>query len=78
MRDIAKQELNVGDKVAFIPNGGYTYTLEVGEIIGFTAKKVRIQEMDRDFTHKIHADPCLKFPEQVVSLGVRGLSVKDV
>ncbi len=78
MKDIVGQQLNVGDKVAFIPKGGYTYALEVGEIIGFTAQKVRIQEMDRGFTHKMDVDPCLKYPEQVVGLGVRGLSVNEV
>lgn len=78
MKDIIGQELKIGDKVACTSGAGYTYTLDVGEIVGFTNKKVRIQEMNTSFTRNVNSPPCLKFPEQVVSLGERGRPSKEV
>jgi hypothetical protein len=66
MRDAVKNVLSVGDDVVFIPQGGYTSSLERGKVIGFTKQKVRIRSMKTAYSYA--DDECLKFPEQVVKV----------
>ena len=66
MKDVTGKDLIVGDKVVLIPQDGYTFSLSMGVIIGFTAKKVKIQ-----LTNKIQPysnDECIKYPEQVAKV----------
>ena len=62
MIDVTGKQLSVGDKVAFIPQNGYTCALSVGVIIGFTKQKVRIQLTNKCWSYS--DDECLKYPEQ--------------
>jgi len=65
MNDVTGKELAVGDKVVFIPQGGYTSSLSRGTIIGFTPQKVRIESPKE---HMNDEDTCLKFPNQVAKV----------
>lgn len=66
MKDVTGKELSVGDKIVLIPQNGYTYSLSMGIIIGFTPKKIKIQLTDKAWSYS--ADECLKFPEQVAKV----------
>ncbi len=66
MNDVTGKLLEVGDKIVLIPQNGYTCSLSVGIITGFTAKKVKIQLTDKTWSYS--ADECLKFPEQVAKV----------
>lgn len=66
MKDVTGQELVEGDKVAFIPQNGYTCSLSVGVIIGFTKQKVKIQATNKAWEYS--KDSCLKFPDQVAKV----------
>ena len=65
MNDVTGKELTVGDKVVFIPQGGYTSSLSRGTIIGFTTQKVRIETPREHVGDKL---TCLKYPEQVAKV----------
>jgi len=64
MKDIFRNELEIGDTVAFM-EPGYTYTLQTGTIVKFTPKKLVI-EWDEFTTDPIHQKQSYKFPCQVV------------
>jgi hypothetical protein len=55
MKDCSGRPLHIGDTVASTEQG-YTFSLKIFEVIGFTAQKVKLQRSGMD---------CLKFPEQV-------------
>lgn len=61
--DVSGKVLAVNDKIAFIPQNGYTCQLSVGIVIGFTPQKVRIQVTNKAWQYS--KETCLKFPEQV-------------
>lgn len=65
MKDVTGKELAIGDKIVFIPQGGYTCSLSLGTIIGFTPQKVRIESPKEHIGDKV---ACLKFPEQVAKV----------
>lgn len=67
MKDITGKLLSVGDYVVFIPMNKYTYTLQTGVVVGFTAQKVRIQP-DSDVLNRSSSVECLKFPIQVAKV----------
>lgn len=62
MKDITGKKLQVGDTVAFIPQNGYTQSLSVGVITGFTPKKVKIKTLIKTWNYS--DDECMKFPYQ--------------
>ena len=67
MLDISGQELSPGDRVAFIPQNGYTDSLSLGIIEKLTKQKVYIkvtQKLD-NYSYK----NCYKYPRQVVKIG---------
>lgn len=66
MNDVTGKLLVVGDTIVLIPQNGYTQSLSMGVIIGFTSKKVKIQLTDKSWSYS--ADECLKFPEQVAKV----------
>ena len=66
MNDVTGKLLVVGDTIVLIPQNGYTQSLSMGVIIGFTSKKVKIQLTDKCWSYS--ADECLKFPEQVAKV----------
>jgi hypothetical protein len=66
MKDVTGKELAVGDQIVLIPQNGYTMSLSMGIITGFTAKKVKIQLTNKSWSYS--ADECLKFPEQVAKV----------
>lgn len=66
MNDVTGKLLAVGDKIVLIPQNGYTQSLSMGVITGFTAQKVRIQLTDKCCSYS--ADECLKFPDQVAKV----------
>lgn len=66
MKDITGKELTIGDTVVCIPQGGYTYALDVGVIIGFTDKKVRIELTKKCWDYGENS--VLKFPVQVAKV----------
>lgn len=66
MKDVTGKDLAVGDKIVLIPQNGYTCSLSMGVITGFTAQKVRIQLTDKAWSSS--ADECLKYPEQVAKV----------
>ena len=66
MKDVTGKELSVGDQIVLIPQNGYTQSLSMGVVIGFTAQKVKIQLTNKSWSYS--ADQCLKFPEQVAKV----------
>ena len=66
MKDVTGKELSVGDQIVLIPQNGYTMSLSMGVITGFTAKKVKIQLTNKSWSYS--DDQCLKFPEQVAKV----------
>ena len=66
MNDVTGKVLAVGDKIVLIPQDGYTDSLSMGIIIGFTPKKVKIQLTNKAWSYS--SDECLKFPEQVAKV----------
>jgi len=66
MKDVTGKELSLDDKVVLIPQNGYTSSLSMGIIVGFTAQKVKIQLTNKAWSYS--ADQCLKFPEQVAKV----------
>jgi membrane protein implicated in regulation of membrane protease activity len=66
MKDVTGKELTVDDKIVLIPQNGYTQSLSMGIIVGFTAQKVRIKLTGKAWEYS--ADECLKFPEQVAKV----------
>ena len=67
MNDVTGKVLAVMDRVVFIPQGGYSYSLARGIVTGFTPKKVKIQCTDgNSWTYS--GNSCLKFPEQVAKV----------
>lgn len=66
MKDITGKELAIGDTVVCIPQKGYTYALDVGVIIGFTDKKVRISLTKKCWDYG--ESTVLKFPVQVAKV----------
>jgi len=66
MNDVTGKLLVVGDQIVLIPQNGYTDSLSMGVIIGFTPKKVKIQLTDKCWSYSV--DECLKFPEQVAKV----------
>ena len=66
MKDVTGKELVAGDQVVLIPQDGYTAALSMGVVVGFTAKKVKIQLTNKCW--KYSAAECLKFPEQVAKV----------
>jgi hypothetical protein len=65
VKDVTGKVLSVGDKIAYIPQGGYTYALELGIIIAFTKAKIKIQP---GTVLVSDADVVYKFPEQVAKV----------
>jgi hypothetical protein len=66
MKDVTGKKLEVGDKIVLIPQNGYTMSLSMGIIIGFTPQKVKIQLTNKAWSYS--NDECLKFPEQVAKV----------
>lgn len=69
MNDVTGKLLSVDDKVVLIPQGGYTESLSLGVIVGFTSQKIRIQLTN--ITWKIYpenSNTCLKYPAQVAKV----------
>jgi len=66
MNDVTGKPLEVGDKIVLIPQNGYTMSLSMGIIIGFTPQKVKIQLTNKAWSYS--KDECLKFPEQVAKV----------
>jgi hypothetical protein len=66
MKDVTGKLLEVRDKIVLIPQNGYTQSLSMGVITGFTAQKVKIQLTNKAWSYS--ADQCLKFPEQVAKV----------
>jgi hypothetical protein len=66
MKDVTGKLLAVGDQIVLIPQNGYTMSLSMGLIIGFTAQKVKIQLTNKAWEYS--DDQCLKFPEQVAKV----------
>lgn len=66
MNDVTGKELAIGDKVVLIPQNGYTMSLSMGVIIGFTKQKVKISLTNKSWSYS--ADECLKYPEQVAKV----------
>ena len=66
MKDITDTVLEAGDKVVLIPQDGYTSSLSMGIVTGFTGKKVRIRLTDKAWSYS--AGECLKFPVQVAKV----------
>lgn len=66
MNDVTGKLLEVGDKIVLIPQNGYTCSLSMGIVIGFTPKKVKIQLTNKAWSYS--TDECLKFPEQVAKV----------
>jgi hypothetical protein len=61
--DAAGNEIEVGDRVAYISQGGDTQSLSIGFVVEFTPKKVRIR---REKESKYYDPTCLKYPVQIV------------
>jgi hypothetical protein len=68
MKDVTGKELTVGNNCVLIPQNGYTMSLSMGVIVGFTEKKVRIRLTNKCWAYS--ADECLKFPEQVAKVNI--------
>lgn len=66
MRDITGKGLAVNDRIVLIPQDGYTSSLSMGIITGFTPKKVKIKLTNKCWESS--NDECLKFPEQVAKV----------
>ena len=66
MNDVTGKLLSVGDNIVLIPQNGYTYSLSMGVITGFTPMKVKIQLTNKAWSYS--GDECLKFPEQVAKV----------
>ncbi len=66
MKDVTGKELTVGDQIVLIPQNGYTSSLSMGVIIGFTPQKVKIQLTNKCWAYS--DDECLKYPEQVAKV----------
>jgi hypothetical protein len=66
MKDVTGKELVVGDKIVLIPQNGYTSSLSMGVITGFTKQKVKISLTDKCWSYS--ADECLKYPDQVAKV----------
>ena len=66
MNDVTGKLLEVGDKIVLIPQDGYTHSLSMGIVIGFTLRKVKIQLTNKAWSYS--TDECLKFPEQVAKV----------
>jgi hypothetical protein len=66
MNDVTGKVLTVGDKIVLIPQNGYTHSLSMGIVTGFTPKKVKIQLTNK--ARYYSDDECLKFPEQVAKV----------
>ena len=66
MNDVTGKELAIGDKVVLIPQNGYTMSLSMGVITGFTKQKVKISLTDKCWSYS--ADECLKYPDQVAKV----------
>lgn len=66
MTDITGKTLSVGDKIVLIPQNGYTHSLSMGIITGFTAQKVKIQLTEKSWSYS--DDHCMKYPEQVAKV----------
>ena len=65
MKDLWGSELNIGDEVALkCPIPRYSYMAR-GKVIGFTAKKVRIQIYEDNFFTVQAGSICLKEPNGV-------------
>lgn len=69
MKDVTGNDLAIGDKVAMIPQNGYTCELSVGIITGFTKEKVRIQVTTKAWSYS--ENTCLKFPMQVSKVFIK-------
>jgi hypothetical protein len=41
MKDVTGKELVIGDKIVLIPQNGYTMSLSMGIVTGFTKQKVK-------------------------------------
>lgn len=67
MKDVAGNEIKIGDKVATML-GGHTDALRLLKVIGFTDQKVRLQYFTGPTTH-------LKFPEQLCVVIPRKVSL---
>ncbi len=66
MKDVTGKELSIGDKIVLIPQNGYTASLSIGIVTGFTEKKVKIHLTNKAWAYS--DDECLKFPEQVAKV----------
>jgi len=66
MKDVTGKELTIGDKIVLIPQNGYTQSLSMGVIAGFTPQKVKIRLTNKAWCYS--DDECLKFPEQVAKV----------
>lgn len=66
MNDVTGKLLAVGDNIVMIPQNGYTHSLSMGVITGFTPMKVKIQLTNKAWAYS--DDECLKFPEQVAKV----------
>jgi hypothetical protein len=66
MNDVTGKLLEVGDKIVLIPQNGYTQSLSMGIVTGFTPMKVKIKLTNKSWSYS--EDECLKFPEQVAKV----------
>jgi len=66
MKDVTGKELVIGDKIVLIPQNGYTMSLSMGIVTGFTKQKVKLSLTDKCWSYS--ADECLKYPDQVAKV----------
>ncbi len=66
MKDVTGKVLEMGDKVVLIPQDGYTESLSMGIVTGFSCKKVRVQLTNKCWEYS--TNNCLKYPEQVAKV----------
>lgn len=63
MNDVTGREINIGDKVV-TTIGGYTDSLVIRYVLGFTPKKVVLRTKDT-FYNSCKYNDILKFPNQI-------------
>jgi hypothetical protein len=78
MKDVAGNELSIGDMVAFTKTPNKNNVLQIGYITGFTAKKITIASSPDGPKHKptiigVHnrLPVDCKFPEQVAKIFIK-------
>lgn len=65
LKDVVGKDLTIGDTVVMLQTNAYSASLELGVVIGFTPKMIRIERTEKN---RWDPDLCLRAPERVVKV----------